>query len=106
MSVTACLQPAVCCVGRSEHEGCNEVQLFVENTNQMMSTLLYALGEDGAASEDLAEVVANGGVLLAGTGLVQFASAKSLLICLTTCFEICAARGAAFHKATSSPMPC
>ena len=62
----SCLQPAVCCIGRSEHEGCSEVQLFIDNTNQMMKLLLYALGEDGAASEDLAEVVANGGVLLSG----------------------------------------
>lgn len=38
----------------------------MDNTNQMMSILLYALGEDGAASEDLTEIVANGGVLLSG----------------------------------------
>ena len=41
----------------------------------MMSKLLNALGEHGAASEDLEQIVANGGVLLAGTGLVQAQSA-------------------------------
>ena len=57
----------------------------------MMGKLLYALGEDGAASEDLAEIVDRGGVLLAGTSLTQSASANSLLSCLTACFEVCAA---------------
>lgn len=46
----------------------------MNNTDQMMRSLLYALGEDGAATEDLAEVVANGGVLLAGISLMHFAS--------------------------------
>ena len=72
-SVRTCLQ-LVCCAGRIEHEGCSEVQLFMNNTDQMMRSLMYALGEDGAATEDLAEVVANGGVLLAGTSLMHFAS--------------------------------
>ena len=45
----------------------------MNNTDQMMNILLYALGEEGAASEDLAEIVANGGVLRAGIGLMQLA---------------------------------
>lgn len=47
-----------------------------------MSILLHALGEHGAASEDLAEIVANGGVLRAGTGLLQVATANTHVTCL------------------------
>ena len=54
----------------------------------MMSCLLFALGEHGAASEDLTQIVANGGVLSSGTLLAcshcepafPFASACMLLI--------------------------
>ena len=38
----------------------------MDNTNQMMSCLLQALGEYAAASEDLAQIVANGGLLSSG----------------------------------------
>lgn len=48
----------------------------------MMSILLHALGEHGAASEDLAEIVANGGVLRAGTALLQIRIANTAVACL------------------------
>lgn len=53
----------------------------------MMSKLLNALGEHGAASEDLEQIVANGGVLLAGTGLVQ--AQKVQTYSFTNNFGIC-----------------
>ena len=66
MSVISCPQQAACCAGTKLHEEPSEVELFYENTNQMMRELLNALGEHGAASEDPAQIVANGGMLLSG----------------------------------------
>lgn len=71
MAVISCAQPAVCCAGTSHHEASSEVQLFFDNTNQMIRELLVAVGELGAASEDPAQIVANGGMLLAGVVLMQ-----------------------------------
>lgn len=48
----------------------------------MMSSLLFALGEHGAAYEDLTQIVANGGVLSTGTTFAILAWQNCIPFCL------------------------